>query len=156
MRDHQFAVSVEWAGNLGTGTSGYKDYSRDTRVTAAHKEDLVGSADKTFHGDESRWNPEELLIAALSQCHLLSFLHVAASAGVVVESYGDDATGTLAVTGEGGGNMVEVILRPRVTISQGDVDAVPSLHQRASELCFIANSVNFPVLHEPVTVKVSQ
>ena len=156
MRDHTFAVSVEWTGNAGSGTSGYKDYRRDTRVIAEHKAAILGSSDKAFHGDTSRWNPEELLIAALSQCHLLSFLHVAANAGVVVESYDDDATGSLAVTAEGGGNMIEVVLRPRITISRGEVDDVPGLHQRASELCFIANSVNFPVRHEPVTVKASQ
>ena len=156
MRDHDFAVSLEWTGNSGSGTSGYKDYLRDTRVTAEHKEAILGSADKAFHGDKSRWNPEELLIAALSQCHLLSFLHVAASAGVIVESYRDDATGSLALTAEGGGSMVEVVLRPHITISSGDEEAVPGLHRRARELCFIANSVNFPVLHEPVTVKVSQ
>ena len=151
MAEHFFEVSVQWTGNAGTGTSGYKDYRRDNELSAGGKQIIAGSADKAFHGDRSRWNPEELLIAALSQCHMLSFLHVASAAGVVVESYHDDSSGTLALNAEGGGNMTEVTLRPQVTISAGDEALVPGLHARASELCFIANSVNFPLHHEPVT-----
>jgi organic hydroperoxide reductase OsmC/OhrA len=152
MAEHFFAVSLEWSGNTGSGTSGYKDYRRDTLILAEGKKTIDGSADKAFHGDRARWNPEELLIAALSECHLLSFLHVASSAGVVVESYTDSATGTLVLNSDGGGHMVEVTLRPRIEISAGDQSVVPDLHRKASELCFIANSVNFPVHHEPVTL----
>jgi len=149
MAEHFFEVSVEWTGNAGVGTSGYKNYRRDNEVAAEGKQLIEGSADKAFHGDRSRWNPEELLIAALSQCHMLSFLHVASAAGVVVESYRDEASGTLALNAEGGGNMTEVTLRPKITISAGNELLVPGLHARASELCFITNSVNFPVNHEP-------
>ena len=84
-RDHQYAVTVVWQGNQGTGTSGYREYSRANEVTAVGKaHPIVGSADRTFHGDRERWNPEELLLAALSQCHMLSYLHVATRHGVVV------------------------------------------------------------------------
>jgi organic hydroperoxide reductase OsmC/OhrA len=152
MAGHVFAVSVRWTGNKGSGTSGYKDYDRNHLVSSAGKESIAGSADKAFHGDRSRWNPEEMLIAALSQCHMLSFLHVASAAGVVVEKYSDDATGTLVLSGDGGGQMSEVTLRPTIEISSGDESLMPSLHDRASELCFIANSVCFPVHHEAHTV----
>lgn len=150
--DHSFAVSVEWQGNRGTGTSGYKDFSRqnESRVDGAPgKHAIQGSAAAPFHGDADRWNPEEQLIAALAQCHLLSYLHVATKAGVVVESYTDAATGTLHTNPDGSGALIEVVLRPVVTISAGDPRVAEQLHADANRLCFIANSVNFPVRHEP-------
>ncbi|MFT6972874.1 MAG: organic hydroperoxide reductase OsmC/OhrA [Pontimonas sp.] len=152
MTEHFFAVSVTWTGNKGTGTSGYKDYDRSHFVSSEGKEAIAGSADKVFHGDQSRWNPEEMLIAALSQCHMLSFLHVASAAGITIQKYSDNATGTLVLFGDGGGRMSEVTLRPSIEISSGDRSLVPGLHHRASELCFIANSVSFPVRHEAHTV----
>ena len=148
-REHHFAVAVEWTGNRGTGTSDYRAYGRENVVSAANKPDLAGSSARVFHGNVDRWNPEELLIAALSQCHLLSYLHVAVSAGLVVVAYEDDATGTMELNDDGGGRFTSVTLRPRVTISGGDPELARTLHARASELCFIANSVNFPVHHEP-------
>jgi organic hydroperoxide reductase OsmC/OhrA len=120
-------------------------------ISADGKPDIAGSSDKAFHGEVTRWNPEELLIAALSQCHMLSFLHVAHTAGVVVETYEDVATGVLMTRADGSGEITEVTLRPEVTISDGDLEIVPELHHKASTLCFIANSVKFPVAHEPVT-----
>lgn len=146
--DHSFAVSVEWTGNRGTGTSGYREYSRDVNVVADGKVPIAGSSARVFHGDAARWNPEEQLIAALSQCHLLSYLHVAVNNGIVVESYTDDATGTMRTEGQGG-RFTEVTLRPVVTISSGDPELARSLHAEANRLCFIASSVNFPVRHEP-------
>ena len=150
--EHHFAVALEWTGNRGSGTSDYRSYGRETVVSAAGKVSIDGSSDRAFRGNPERWNPEELLIAALSECHLLSYLHVAASNGIVVEEYDDDATGTMQQTNNGGGHMTTVTLRPRVTISAGDVDLALRLHAEASEKCFIAASVNFPVLHEPVIV----
>jgi organic hydroperoxide reductase OsmC/OhrA len=144
---HDYTIGVRWDGDLGTGTSGYRDYSRELTVTAAGKHDLEGSADRPFRGDPSRWNPEELLLASLAQCHLLSYLHVAVTLGVVVTAYTDDAVGTMVEDGAGSGAFTEVVLRPRVT-----VDAAMAGHTRANELCFIANSVNFPVRHEPTIV----
>jgi organic hydroperoxide reductase OsmC/OhrA len=147
---HQYTVGVEWHGNRGTGTSGYRDYSRELIVSAAGKHQLEGSADKPFRGDPARWNPEELLLAALAQCHLLSYLHVAVTVGVVVTAYQDDAHGTMVEDGKGAGAFTEVVLRPRVTVADASmVEAARGAHHRAHELCFIANSVNFPVLFEP-------
>jgi organic hydroperoxide reductase OsmC/OhrA len=150
--DHSFAVSVEWTGNRGTGTSGYREYGRDVDITADGKQPIAGSSAPVFHGDPSRWNPEEALIVALSQCHLLSYLHVAVDNGIVVETYTDAATGTMRTEGQGG-RFTEVTLRPVVTISSGDPDLARTLHAEASRLCFIAASVNFPVRHEP-TIRV--
>jgi len=146
---HNYAVRVEWQGNLGTGTSGYRDYGRDLVVSAEGNPDIPASADKPFRGSPERWNPEELLLAALAQCHMLSYLHVAVKNGIVVTDYEDDAVGTMLQEGDGG-HFTSVTLRPVVTISAGDPELARSIHAEASELCFIASSVNFAVLHEPV------
>ncbi|MHC5796811.1 OsmC family protein [Lacisediminihabitans sp. FW035] len=150
--EHNFVVALEWTGNRGTGTSGYKAYGRDHVVRAEGKHEISGSSDRVFHGDADRWNPEEMLIAALSQCHLLSYLHVAASNGVVVTEYTDAATGVMEQTADGGGHFTSVTLRPIVTISAGDPELARSLHHEARLKCFIANSMNFPVEHEPQVV----
>ena len=149
--DHDYLVQVQWRGNLGTGTSGYRDYTRDTEITAEGMPVILGSADVPFHGSTERWNPELLLLAALSQCHLLSYLYVALKNGIVVESYSDSISGILRTTPEGGGSFVSATLRPVVTISQGDPELAESLHAEANRLCFIASSVSFPLSHEPRT-----
>ncbi len=148
--DHHYAVRVQWQGNLGSGTSNYRSYSRDNLVTTQGKPPSEGSSDPACRGSLERWNPEELMVAALSQCHLLSYLHVAATNGIVVTAYEDDAIGTMQQTRNGGGHFTSVTLRPVVTISAGDPELALTLHREASEKCFIAASVNFPVLHEPV------
>ena len=144
---------MEWLGNRGSGTSGYRDYGREVLLTTEGKHPIEGSADRTFHGNADRWNPEDLLLGALSQCHLLSYLHVAVLRGVVVTAYTDDAIGTMEQTPDGGGQFISVTLRPHVTVATVDmVDAAIDAHREANEKCFIANSVNFPVLHEPRVV----
>ena len=148
--DHLFLASLTWTGNRGTGTSATRAFGRDHVVSVAGKPDIHGSAARVFHGDVDRWNPEEMLIAALAQCHLLSYLYVAVRNGIVVESYEDAAQGTLVTTPDGGGRFREVVLRPVVTISDGDPLLATTLHAEANRLCFIASSVNFPVRHEPV------
>ncbi|TDP91586.1 organic hydroperoxide reductase OsmC/OhrA [Leucobacter luti] len=150
MKDiHEYRIDIEWAGNRGTGTSGYRAYGRELTIHAAHKAPLAGSADPTFHGDADRWNPEELLVSALAQCHMLSYLHMAVRAGVVVTAYTDAAVGTMRQEGVGGA-FTEVVLRPRVTVAdEAMVEAALAAHAPAREACFIANSVNFPVRHEP-------
>lgn len=153
--EHSFAVSVEWTGNRGGGTADYRSYARDNLISAEGKPPIEGSSAKVFHGDAARWNPEEALIAALSECHLLSYLHVAVKNGVVVESYTDAASGTLLTDGSGGGHFANVTLRPMVTISAGDPEVARRIHADANALCFIASSVNFPVLHEPTIVVAS-
>lgn len=150
MKDlHEYRIDIEWVGNRGTGTSGYRAYGRELMIHAAHKAPLAGSADPTFHGDKDRWNPEELLVSALAQCHMLSYLHMAVRAGVVVTAYTDAASGTLRQEGIGGA-FTEVVLRPRVTVADpAMVAAAVAAHAPAREACFIANSMNFPVRHEP-------
>lgn len=152
---HAYAVEVQWTGNRGEGTTTYRSYGRDHSIRGQGKlHEIAGSSDRVFRGDLERWNPEELVIAALAQCHMLSYLHVAALNGIVVVDYHDAATGTLQQEGEGG-RLIEATLRPVVTIAahHDDEDArrAEALHHRASELCFIANSVSFPVGHEPAT-----
>jgi organic hydroperoxide reductase OsmC/OhrA len=146
--EHSFAVSVEWTGNRGSGTSDYKAFGRDNTLTTEGRPPLLGSAARAFHGDAERWNPEETLMAALVECHLLSYLYLAAKNGIVVESYTDAATGSVQ-TDEEAGRFTEVILRPVVTISSGDAALAQTLHDEAERICFIAQSVNFPVRHEP-------
>lgn len=150
--DHHYALGLSWLGNRGSGTSGYRDYGRDVVVTAAGKPDLHGSADVPFRGDGTRWNPEELLVAALAQCHLLSYLHSAVGHGIVVVDYADAPVGTMRQVGQGG-RFTSVVLRPRVTITDpAQVELARSIHREASDNCFVAASVSFPVTHEPVTL----
>lgn len=148
--EHSYLVTVEWLGNRGTGTSGYRDYGRQNVVKAVGKPALLGSADRTFHGDADRWNPEELLLAALSECHMLSYLHVAVAHGVTVMAYTDAASGVMATTADGAGRFTGATLRPVVTLADvSQAELANSLHSEAARKCFIANSVNFPVSHEP-------
>jgi organic hydroperoxide reductase OsmC/OhrA len=149
-RDHNYSVNVIWTGNTGTGTSGYQAYKRDHEIKAAGRPPIPGSADPKFRGDSARYNPEELLVAALSTCHMLWYLHLCADAGVVVMSYEDQAEGTMRETADGGGRFIKVTLRPHAIV-KGSIAQAEALHQRAHELCFIANSVNFPVEHKSVT-----
>lgn len=149
MTEHHYALRVRWTGDRGRGTTGYRDYDRAVVATADGKPDLLGSADRSFHGDATRWNPEELLLAALSECHLLSYLHVATMAGVVVTAYDDEPVGVMDQQGIGG-RFTSVVLRPRVVVSDpATVETARRLHHDASAACFIAASVNFPVTHEP-------
>ena len=148
--EHHYRVHADWTGNRGDGTTGYRDYDRLVTLSIDGKPDLLASSDKPFRGDPSRWNPEDLLLAALSECHLLSYLHACVGAGVVVVAYKDDASGVMTEDGKGGGAFTEVILRPRVTVAETSmIDAATAAHHQAHEWCFIANSVNFPVRVEP-------
>jgi organic hydroperoxide reductase OsmC/OhrA len=149
--EHRYSVRTTWTGDRGTGTSGYREYDRSATIEIDGKPSLAASSDKPFRGDPARWNPEDMLLSALSQCHLLSYLHACVTAGVVVVAYEDDATGLMVEDGRGGGAFQEVVLRPRVTIAEASMmDAAIGAHEQAHEWCFIANSVNFPVRHEAV------
>jgi organic hydroperoxide reductase OsmC/OhrA len=150
-RTHSYEVTVTWTGSRGTGTSGYRAYARDHDVAAEGRPVIAASSDPLFRGDPARWNPELELTAALSQCHMLWYLHLCAESGVVVTSYTDEALGKMSEDDHGSGRFTEVVLRPLVAVaSPGMVDAATRLHKEAHARCFIANSVNFPVLHEPV------
>ena len=145
-REHSYSLEVRWSGNLGTGTSDYSAYSRSHDIIGTNKPVIVGSADPSFRGDRDRYNPEELLVASLSSCHMLWYLHLCSDAGIVAISYVDNPIGTMVETRSGEGYFQEVILQPIVCIS-GDrnLDKARELHEEAHRLCFIANSVNFPV-----------
>lgn len=148
--EHRYRVATTWTGDRGTGTSGYRAYDRAVTIEVDGKPVLEASADRPFRGDPAKWNPEDLLVAALSECHLLSYLHACVTLGVVVVGYADHAEGTMSLDGRGGGAFTEVVLRPRVVVADATMlDEALRAHTLAHEWCFIANSVNFPVRHEP-------
>ncbi|MEO6447231.1 MAG: OsmC family protein [Gemmatimonadaceae bacterium] len=146
MRSHHYRLTIDWKGNLGSGTSGYRAYSRAMDIGKEGAPLIAASSDPSFRGDASRYNPEELLVASISGCHMLWYLHLCADAGVVVTDYRDEAEGTMTENSDGGGRFDEVILHPAVTLASPDDEArARVLHARAHERCFIANSVTFPV-----------
>jgi len=147
-REHTYRASLEWTGAAHGATTSYAAYSREYRIDFLGKPPLSGSADPAFRGDPALLNPEEMLVAALSSCHMLSYLALCALAGIAVASYTDDAVGTMEETG-GVGKFTRTVLKPRVTISAGDLEKAKALHEEAHHQCFIAASVNFPVDVEP-------
>lgn len=148
MLNHQ-KLGIEWTGNLGTGTSGFREYARLYRIFAEGKPDIPGTSDPAFSGDPTRWNPEELVLAAISACHKLWYLHFCAVSGVVVTEYVDHCEGTMRIRDGENGKIELVVLRPRVTIIRGDPEAARELHDLSHEKCFIANSMNFEIKVEP-------
>ena len=149
-REHRYEVSCAWTGNRGAGTADYRAYDRLYETASDGRPTLQGSSDPAMRGASERWNPELLLLAALSQCHLLSYLHRCAVGGVRVTAYSDTAEGVMLQDDDDGGHFQEVVLRPVVTVAEEDmVEAAERLHAEASARCFIASSVNFPVRHEP-------
>jgi organic hydroperoxide reductase OsmC/OhrA len=146
MKQHTYHVAMEWTGNDGLGTSSYKSYRRDHSIVCEDKPPIPASSDPSFRGDPTRYNPEELLVASLSSCHMLWYLHLCAVNKVTVLEYHDAAVGTMEERADGSGAFVRVLLRPAVTIRRGDDRAQAlRLHHEAHRMCFIANSVNFPV-----------
>lgn len=146
---HHYAVTVTWTGNTGEGTATPTSYLKDQEIVVEGKPLIAGSADPAFRGDAGRWNAEDLLVASLSQCHLLWYLSTAAKKKVVVTGYVDHAGGTMAMNRDGSGQFTEVVLRPHITLAVGsDVEKADALHHIAHEMCFIARSVNFPVRTE--------
>lgn len=151
--NHHYKATIQWTGNRGTGTNGYRNYDRDHTISIDHKPVIMGSSDPAFRGDKSKHNPEDMLVSSLSACHMLYYLHLCADAGVVVMDYKDEATGLMKETPNGGGRFVEVVLNPVVTVADGSMlEKADQLHEKAHELCFIANSMNFPVKHNPKSV----
>lgn len=147
---HTYKAHTVWVGNSGSGTSDYKSYSRNHDISVDGKKTLHCSSDPNFRGDPSRQNPEDLLVASLSGCHMLWYLHLCAVNGVIVEKYEDQAVGTMQENKDGSGEFTEVILRPHVVVRNSSmIEKANSLHHDAHKMCFIARSVNFPVRHEP-------
>lgn len=149
-RQHDYKLTMTWTGNKGTGTATYTGYERSHRISIEGKPDILGSSDPVFRGDKTKYNPEELLLAALSSCHMLAYLHLCADVGIVVVDYIDNADGIMVETDNGSGHFTEVTLNPVVVVSDSSmIDKANELHEEANKVCFIANSCNFPVHHKP-------
>jgi organic hydroperoxide reductase OsmC/OhrA len=147
-KSHRYATTLTWTGDTGEGTSSYRSYDRAHEIAVAGKPTILASSDPSFRGDPARWNPEELLLASISSCHQLWYLHLCAVNGVVVTAYRDEATAVMVEDETGGGRFESAVLRPHVTISAGDPATALALHHEANAKCFVANSLNFPVGHE--------
>ena len=143
MKEHSFQAGVRWSS--AAGTANYRAYSRDHEVVAAAKPDIPASSAPAYRGDATRYNPEELLVAALASCHMLWYLHLCSERGIVVTEYADDAFGRMRLDEDGSGAFAGVTLRPRVTVGSGDLSEALALHEEAHRLCFIARSVNFAI-----------
>lgn len=150
-KNHLYKVTIEWTGNTGSGTRNYREYERSHIILIENKPDIQATSDPAFRGDRTKHNPEELLVASLSSCHMLWYLHLCSEAGVIVVSYEDHTTGIMTETADGVGRFTEVTLNPVVTVANKEmIEKAADLHKMANKLCFIANSVNFPVLHRPL------
>lgn len=153
-KQHHYNATIQWTGNKGSGTDDYRNYERSHQITIENKVVISGSSDPAFRGDSTKHNPEDLLVSSLSSCHMLWYLHLCSEAGVVVTDYRDNAIGIMIETSNGGGKFTEVTLNPIVTVTEEWMAKIANeLHNKANALCFIANSVNFPVKHHP-TVKI--
>jgi organic hydroperoxide reductase OsmC/OhrA len=149
LKQHNYSLTVNWTGNKGEGTNGYKSYERSHEIVIDGKEIIKGSSDPAFLGDSTKHNPEELLLASISSCHMLWYLHLCSDAGIVVTNYIDNAKGIMEETADGGGKFTSVTLYPTITLKDIELkDAGNALHTKANALCFIANSLNFKVKHE--------
>ncbi|UHO37429.1 OsmC family protein [Chryseobacterium capnotolerans] len=150
MKNHYYKTTIQWTGNKGTGTSGYRDYERSHTISADNKVVIEGSSDPAFRGDKTKHNPEELFLSSLSSCHMLWYLHFCSAEGIIVTNYIDEATGIMEETANGSGHFTEVTLYPIVTVSEPSmIEKAQELHHKANEFCFIANSVNCMVKHIP-------
>ncbi|GLB47842.1 OsmC family protein [Neptunitalea lumnitzerae] len=154
MKSHQYKITVEWTGNTGEGTSNYRSYTRDHSILAKGKYKAISaSSDPAFLGDATKYNPEDLFLSSLSACHMLWYLHLCTVNNIVVTSYTDDATGTMKEEKNGSGQFTSVTLYPKVTITNASQIALAnSLHKKANKMCFIANSCNFTIHHQPETI----
>lgn len=152
-KEHRYTLSVKWTGNTGEGTANYRAYERSHLIAIENKANIHGSSDPAFRGDATLHNPEELLVASIATCHMLWYLHLCADAGIIITDYIDKPIGTMTETSNGGGRFTEVVLHPTVTIAHDTMLATATLlHHKANELCYIANSCNFPILHKPVFI----
>ncbi len=149
-KKHQYTITTKWTGNLGTGTKDYKSYSRNHEIIATGKPMIPGSSDPSFRGDPSRYNPEDLFVSTIASCHMLWYLHLCTINHITVVSYEDKTEGTMTEATNGSGQFEKVTLHPMIIIQEKDkIDLATILHQEAHKFCFIANSVNFPILCEP-------
>ena len=149
-RQHNYSVTIKWTGNKGKGTSNYKEFERSHIISINNKPNILCSSDPAFLGDKTKYNPEELLLASLSSCHMLWYLHLCAESNIIATQYIDNTTGIMIEKPNGGGYFSEVSLNPTITVTENSmIEKAIELHKKANELCFIANSVNFKVFHNP-------
>jgi organic hydroperoxide reductase OsmC/OhrA len=142
---HHFRAAVEWE-----GATANHSFSRAHKICIEGKPDIHASSAVVFRGDAARHDPEGLLVASLASCHMLSYLFLCGRAKINVTRYVDEAEGMLAVEGAVG-RFERVVLHPQVTLAPGsDAEKARALHHEAHRICFVANSVNFPVDYEPV------
>jgi len=152
MSEHNYKATITWTGNEGKGTAGYREYQRSHIIDVEGKPEIPASSDPSFRGDKTRYNPEELLLSSVSSCHMLWYLHLCSVNGVIVVEYIDQATGVMIEAADGSGYFKEVTLYPKVIVSdESMIEKANELHHEANKMCFIANSVNFPILHSPTT-----
>ena len=145
---HLFKAEVKWTSNQNQEDSTKRFYSKSHTVLIEGKPILNVSAAKAFKGDSEKYNPEDLLLSSLVSCHMMSYLYVCSQNGIEVLEYSDNAEATLEVSPDGSGRFVTITLNPEVKISNSSqIQLALGLHQKANQLCFIANSCNFPVLH---------
>jgi len=148
---HLFEADLRWTGQCHEADGKLKLERRFT-LQFAGKPALEGSSPAVFNGDDSRHNPESLMVSSLTACHHLTYLAICERSGVRIVSYEDRATGTLAIK-DGKMRMVEVVLRPRVKIADAaQIERATSAHNKAHANCFISNSVNFEVKVQPTVV----
>ncbi len=151
MKIHTYKTEIIWTGNSGAGTKNYRSYRRFHQIKSQDKPVIQGSSDPAFMGDRDRYNPEELFLASLSTCHMLWYLHLCSENNIVVVSYRDEPVGTMCEKKNGSGHFEVVVLNPKVEIKESEnISLAQKLHHQAGKKCFIANSCNFPVKHEPV------
>ncbi len=148
--EHNYKLTALWTGNKGDGTKNVRTYDRSHTVTIQGKPQLFLTTDNAAVGDKSKLNPEDLLVSALSSCHMLSYLYICAMEGIVITAYSDNATGIMIENKNGGGSFKEVRLNPNFYVAdESMVEKAIELHHKAHEICYIANSVNFDVTCHP-------
>lgn len=151
VKEHRYRCSIAWTGNTGMGTESYKSYGRDHTINAGTKAEIAGSSDPAFRGDAGRWNPEDMLVASASTCHMLWYLHLCAVNRVVVLDYRDEAEGIMREEADGSGAFSRIVLRPQVKLSPASSEAkAHELHHEAHKMCFVSNSLKCDVVTEPV------
>ena len=147
-KQHHYKATIVWTGNTGKGTKSYTSYERSHTISVDGKHNISGSSDPAFRGDKTRYNPEDLLLCSLSACHMLWYLSICAEEGIIVVDYVDNATGTMVETPDGSGHFTSVILNPVVTVAADSmIEKANQLHKEANKMCYIANSMNFPISH---------
>jgi organic hydroperoxide reductase OsmC/OhrA len=149
-KEHQYQATLTWAGNKGSGTMDYRSYDRSYIISIDNKADILGSSDSAFLGDKTKHNPEDLLLTSISSCHMLWYLHLCSQNEIIVMDYKDTPVGKMTENADGSGHFTEVVLYPVVVITdESQVEKANALHDEAHKMCFIANSCNFPITHQP-------